>query len=114
MVPLLGPRKSLFLGIIMFTLAPVFTYVCLVTSSSFELLYIAYGMLSSSALALLTLVTTVLPVTWFPKHRHGDGNLKFVPESFSYKGHSRKKFPYLVQGQGGRNSDWWVWIQLLR
>ena len=28
-----------------------------------------YGMVSSSALALVTLVTMTLPVTWFPEHR---------------------------------------------
>ena len=28
-----------------------------------------YGMVSSSALALVTLVTMTLPVTWFPDHR---------------------------------------------
>ena len=28
-----------------------------------------YGMVSSSALALVTIVTMTLPVTWFPDHR---------------------------------------------
>ena len=28
-----------------------------------------YGMVSSSSLALITLVTMTLPVTWFPDHR---------------------------------------------
>ena len=33
------------------------------------MLYLTYGMLSSASLSLLTLVTMVLPVTWFPEHR---------------------------------------------
>ena len=69
LVPLLGPRKILLLGSTMFSLAPVFAYVCLVTNANAEILYVAYGMLSSSSMALLNLVTMVLPVTWFPKHR---------------------------------------------
>ena len=69
LVPLFGPRKILFLGSIMFSLAPVFTYVCLVTNANVENLYVAYGMMSSSSMALLTMVTMVIPVTWFPKHR---------------------------------------------
>ena len=28
-----------------------------------------YGMVSSSSLAIITLVTMTLPVTWFPDHR---------------------------------------------
>ena len=34
-----------------------------------ETLYLTYGMLSSASLSLLTLVTMVLPVSWFPEHR---------------------------------------------
>ena len=69
LVPLFGPRMILLLGSIMFSLAPVLTYVCLVTNANVESLYVAYGMVSSSSMALLSLVTMVLPVTWFPKHR---------------------------------------------
>lgn len=68
-VPLLGPRKSLFLGCFMFTLAPVLTYFCLVEGSSVEYLYIVYGMMSSASVALLTLVTKTLPTSWFPEHK---------------------------------------------
>ena len=69
LVPLLGPRRSLCLGCVVFTLTPLLTYACLVTGAQVECLYVAYGMMSSASLALLTLVTMTLPTSWFPKQR---------------------------------------------
>ena len=69
MVPSLGPRTSLLVGSVLFVLSPILTYVCLVTQARIEMLYLVYGVLSSSSLAILSLVTMVLPVTWFPDHR---------------------------------------------
>lgn len=69
LVPLLGPRRSLLLGCVLFTLAPLLTYACLVMGAQVEWLYVAYGMMSSASLAILTLVTMTLPTSWFPKHR---------------------------------------------
>ena len=69
LVPLLGPRQSLLLGCLLFTLAPVLTYACLITGAPVECLYVAYGMMSSASLAILTLVTMTIPTSWFPKHR---------------------------------------------
>ena len=69
LVALLGPRRSVFLGCFMFTLAPILTYVCLIYQARVEYLYFVYGVLSSASVALLTLVTKTLPVTWFPEHK---------------------------------------------
>lgn len=69
MVPSLGPRGSLVLASVLYTLSPVLTYVCLITSVRVEVIYLVYGVISSAAFAILLLVTMTLPVTWFPQHR---------------------------------------------
>merc|ERR1719270_2231413 len=69
LVPSLGPRGSLVLASVLYTLSPVLTYVCLITSVRVEVIYLVYGVISSAAFAILLLVTMTLPVTWFPQHR---------------------------------------------
>ena len=69
LVPSFGPRISLLLGSILFILSPILTYVCLIAQARLETFYLVYGVLSSSSMALLSLVTMVLPVTWFPNKR---------------------------------------------
>ena len=69
LVPSLGPRGSLVLASVLYTLSPVLTYVCLVTTVRVEVIYLVYGVISSAAFAILLLVTMTLPVTWFPQHR---------------------------------------------
>ena len=44
-------------------------YICDFPRVRVWVLTCVYGMVSSSALALVTLVTMTLPVTWFPDHR---------------------------------------------
>ena len=50
-------------------MSPILTYVCLIAQARLETFYLVYGVLSSSSLAILSLVTMVLPVTWFPNKR---------------------------------------------
>ena len=69
LVPSLGPRGSLILASVLYTLSPVLTYVCLVTGARVEAIYLVYGVISSAAFAILLLVNMTLPVTWFPQHR---------------------------------------------
>ena len=68
-LPAVGPKKTLFFGCFLYTVAPLLTYACLVTSAPIGLLYVAYGMFSSFALNIVMLVCLTLPVTWFPHHR---------------------------------------------
>ena len=68
-IPALGPRKTLFLGCCLFTLSPLLTYACLVTTTPVSVLYIVYGLLSAFAINIIMLVCLTLPVTWFPDHR---------------------------------------------
>ena len=69
LVPSLGPQGSLVLASVLYTLSPVLTYVCLITGSRVEVIYLVYGVISSAAFAILLLVNMTLPVTWFPQHR---------------------------------------------
>ena len=69
LVPSLGPRGSLVLACVLYTLSPVLTYVCLVTGVRVEVIYLVYGVISSVAFAILLLINMTLPVTWFPQHR---------------------------------------------
>ena len=69
LVPSFGPRTSLLLGSILFIMSPILTYVCLIAQARLETFYLVYGVLGSSSLAILSLVTMVLPVTWFPNKR---------------------------------------------
>ena len=69
LVPSLGPRGSLILASVLYTLSPVLTYVCLITGARVEVIYLVYGVISSAAFAILLLVNMTLPVTWFPQHR---------------------------------------------
>ena len=68
-VPSLGPRGSLVLACVLYTLSPVLTYVCLVTGVRVEVIYLVYGVISNVAFAIILLVNMTLPVTWFPQHR---------------------------------------------
>ena len=69
LVPMLGERGILLLGCIIFTLAPLLTWVCLVTSAPVSALAIVYCLLSSASFNVIVLSTLTLPVTWFPDHR---------------------------------------------
>ena len=69
LVPSLGPRGSLVLASVLYTLSPVLTYVCLIIGARVEVIYLVYGVISSAAFAILLLINMTLPVTWFPQHR---------------------------------------------
>ena len=69
LVPVLGERGSLLLGCIIFTLAPLLSWLCLVTNAPVSALAISYCLLSSLSFNVIVLATLTLPVTWFPDHR---------------------------------------------
>ena len=54
-IPVLGPRLTLLLGCLMYTLSPVRTDTCLVNNAGLESLYIAYGLLSSFSINIIML-----------------------------------------------------------
>ena len=56
LIPVMGPRLTLLLGCLMYTLSPLLTYACLVTNAGLESLYIAYdGVLSSFSINVIML-----------------------------------------------------------
>ena len=87
LVPLLGPRKILLLGSTMFSLAPVFAYVCLVTNANVH----------RNPLRCLWHVELILHGT-LESCDHG-ASCYVVSEA---------------QGQGGGNCCWWLWTQLYK
>ena len=69
LIPALGPRLTLLLGCCLFTLSPLLTYACLVTTTPVSVLYVVYGLLTGFSINIIMLVCLTLPVTWFPDHR---------------------------------------------
>ena len=55
LIPVLGPRLTLFFGCMLYTLSPILTYTCMVTNAELESLYIAYGLLSSFSINIIML-----------------------------------------------------------
>ena len=55
LIPVLGPRLTLLFGCMMYALAPVLTYACMVTNAGLESLYITYGLLSGFSINIINL-----------------------------------------------------------
>ena len=55
LIPVLGPRLTLFFGCMLYTLSPILTYTCMVTNAELKSLYIAYGLLSSFSINIIML-----------------------------------------------------------
>ena len=60
LIPVLGPRLTLLFGCMMYALAPVLTYACMVTNAGLESLYITYGLLSGFSINIINLGKSLL------------------------------------------------------
>ena len=87
LVPLLGKRRTLILGCLIYMASPFLTYFTLETNILG--MTFTYGILSASSAIMLVVPLTLIPVTWFPDHRgqvigivasgFGFSSLVFVP-----------------------------------
>ena len=55
LIPVMGPRLTLLLGCLMYTISPALTYACMVSNAGLEPLYIVYGLLSSFSINVIML-----------------------------------------------------------